>query len=848
MFKKLLLLLSFACIACYCQVKPGENLCINGMLEADQESLPPFWLFGNSNCVTYNATGGPGSTGSLIIENKTSAPEFLTIRQNELHLIKGETYKASLYVKTKNFKNTKHYGWVVINQGWFSEQGVHKFPADTDEWVKLENTFTLQPSSNDMYGVALFFTGMTGRVEVAQLKVEAISEKALARSHSSRAIKTMNAPRLIPVSPLLYSIPAENRRIQFMFAGARPNDNAKAQFELDGKSFASMPLDNELTLGLDSVAEGPHTLKAQIVAGEGALFERTYDICIVPTPKVDTTGHRHLNNLVTAILEKTIPEGNTKSKNTFYNPREGWVFISLQNAGKASCSALLDGKAVISADTPRHEAFRLISKGEHTLEIQNAPNAKLVVRSIANIFNYPLCSSSKIPQNGKYDWSFHEKYVFPAVTTVNGGFCDAENIPKLREMGLLWIANLNTSYPSGTDEMLEKLKTAKGLTVDYYDGVTCDEQFFSSPSLEYYTDAIWRYKVPNGKLIYTWIVGKPAIKGSHTDFMSASINASKGKGILLFEAYCHSRPTEDDARDYLHQRLNETMQAFNKFYPGAARHSGMLLGNFNQIPIISLDVNPSVDYKYYLDMQLNIIANHPDFADLNTVGYWGSYYDDEELYRWSFKLLRHYAVEGRTDMLSKQPKYNYVYQPGLLTNCDFDDGLNGWDVDAASDNSVKIQTMDSIFIRKSEGRWGSNNHGKKLCVLTRGENKANTITQIARGLVPGRTYTLQFISVDYDDQKTGKFNPYELPLKATLGKGAKLIPEKCYVYVDGLSQERAKSKDYARINLNHIRFVAEADTIMVTFSDKAAKPGKQYGFNYVMMKPYYDDEPIVDGQ
>ena len=181
--------------------------------------------------------------------------------------------------------------------------------------------------------------------------------------------------------------------------------------------------------------------------------------------------------------------------------------------------------------------------GNHTLEIQGAPNAKLVVKSIANIFNYPLCANSQVPQNGKYDWAFHEKYIFPAVTTLNGGFCKEEDIPKIREMGLLWIANLGTSHPKSIEYLLDKFQTAAGLTKDYYDGVTCDEQFFSSAGLDYYTKAIWQYKVPNDKLIYTWIVGKPGLNGPHNDFMSASINACKGKGILLFEAYCHARPT-----------------------------------------------------------------------------------------------------------------------------------------------------------------------------------------------------------------------------------------------------------------------------------------------------------------
>ena len=845
MFKKLLLMTLLVCISGYCQVKPGENLCINGMLEADQETMPPYWEFANVKYISYNPTGGPDSTGCLIFENLEDTPVHVNARQHELHLVKDETYKVSCYVKTKNFKNTKHYGWVVINTGWYSEQGVKKIPENTNGWVKLEEQFTLKPSRDDLYGVALFFTGLTGRIEVAQLKLEAVSPEALAKSHPSAAMLTINAPRLVPISPVLYNIPAENKRIDFIFGGVKPKGNATAQFEVDGKPIASMPLNRNLPLKLDNIAIGPHTLKAQIVAEEGTVFERTYDICIAPTPKVDTTGHKRLNNLVTIIAEKTLGDAQNASC-TFSNPKEGWIYISLQNVGNAACSVKLDGKEVLTSSTPRHETFRQAFKGAHTLEIQGAPNAKLVVKSIANIFNYPLCANSQVPQNGKYDWAFHEKYVFPAVTTLNGGFCQEENIPKIREMGLLWIANLGTSHPKSVEYLLEKFQTAAGLTLPHYDGVTCDEQFFSSAGLDYYTKAIWDYKVPNDKLIYTWIVGKPGLRGPHNDFMSASINACKGKGILLFEAYCHARPNEKDAEDYLRQKLNDTMQAFTNFYPNAAEHSGMLLGNFNQIPVISLDLNPEVDYKYYLDMQLNIIANHPDFANLNTVGYWGSYYDDEELYRWSFKLLRHYAVEGRTDMLSKQPKYNYTYNPGLLVNCDFLDGLNGWTVDAASEKSVKIVKMDADFLRSSQGRWGAGTQGMDLCVLKREEGKPNTLTQVAKGLVPGRTYTLQFITVDYDDQLAHKYNPYKLPLKATLGKGVKILPEKSYVYVDNRKTERVKNAKGARVNLNHIRFIAEAETVTVTFSDEAAKPGKQYGFNYVMMKPYYDDEPIVD--
>ena len=840
MLKKLLLSAALVCFGLYAQVKPGENLCVNGMLEAEQQPMPAFWEYSNKDVIKYNGTAGPNSTAAFIIDNETETPIRFTIRQHELTLIKDETYKVSLYVKTRNFKNTKHYGWVIINSGWHSEQGVHTFPENTDGWVKLEEEFKLKDSKDGMYGAALFFTGMTGHVEVAQLKLEAISEGALAQSHASKALLNSNSPRLIPITPVLYKIPAEDKNIHFLLGGIPPKEVTTASFQIDEQPSFTLPLASEMTLNLDNVSNGPHILKCWIKEKDEMIFEREYDICIVPTPKVDTTGHKRLNNLVTTILEQNLAEDQESC--TISNPKDGWLFIDL----KAAATASLDDSIVITADTPRHETFRYATKGAHTVTVKGGKGAKLTVRSIANIFNYPLCANSQVPQNGKYDWAFHEKYVFPAVTTLNGGFCEEQNIPKIREMGLRWIANLGTTNPKDIDDLLNRFNNSKGMLEPCYDGVTCDEQFFGRASLDTYTQTLWKYKVPEGKLIYTWIVGNPGLKGMHNDFMSASINTSKGEGLLLFEAYCHSRPTEEDAAEYLSQRINRTMRAFNEFYPNAAAHSGMLLGNFNQIPVISLDVLPHVDYKYYLDMQLNILANHPDFANLNTVGYWGSYYDDEELYRWSFKLLRHYAVEGKTDMLSKQPKYNYKYSPGLLVNCDFEEGTEGWTVDAASEKSVKIAEMGADFLRNSEGRWGSQSYGKHLCVLTRGEEKANTLSQVAKGLVPGRTYTLQFCSIDYDDQVAQKHNPYKLPLEATLGEGARIIPEKSYVYVDNRLNERRKKAPSARINLTHIRFVAEAENVSLTFSDEKAKPGKRYGFNYVMMKPYYDDEPIAE--
>ncbi len=155
-------------------------------------------------------------------------------------------------------------------------------------------------------------------------------------------------------------------------------------------------------------------------------------------------------------------------------------------------------------------------------------------------------------------------------------------------------------------------------------------------------------------------------------------------------------------------------------------------------------------------MQVNLIANSPDFAALATTGYWGTYYGDEELARWSFLLMRHYAVEGHKDMLSAH--YGFKYNPGFLANGDFADGLNGWAVTPAAAGSIRADTIAG-FGQNSQGRWGGSKAGDTVCVLTRQASPPNRIRQTAQGLTVGKAYCLQFVTADRQDVVGKKFSP-----------------------------------------------------------------------------------------
>ena len=825
-------------------VEPGENLLINGAFEAEQLDFPMFWQKGGAH-TDFSPTGGPENTGAVVFSN----PEGLegvrsTCRQHDQQIIAGETYKISAYIKTQGFKSG-HCGVIVHNNGWYKENGIRSFPEKTGDWQYMEQTFELQESKDDVYGVAIFAIDYVGEIQFAQVKLEAISEAALAESSVSPVLVEQQRPRLVAWEPLLSKIPLTDPELTFRFFGQteRPHTAYDCVYTIDGATVRTYPLTPALnSVDLSGLDAGDHDLAVAVVDRDTQekVSDAAHVITLTEIPDVDVSAHRRLNNLVVEVLAQPLQATAAPQRFVFSTARDGWTFIRVETKEEDPELSVVLGAddTVIAAATDRGEAFRELPRGKHDLVVSGAASGgKIVVRSITEIFNYPACANSQVPQNGEYGWDFHVKHVFPAVTTLNGGNIPEEHRPDVRRMGLKWLANVGTTSPKDAADLVARMSGHPGMTAPWYDGFTCDEQFFARPGLAHYTEALRLLENPENRLIYTWIVGKPGLPGMHNDFISAALNASRGRGRLIFEAYCHSRPSEKDAASYLRDRVVDTMERFNEYSPNAAAGTGMLFGNFNQIPIISLDVNPEVDFKYYLDMQLNLVATHPVFQDLGVTGYWGSYYDDEELYRWSFQLLRHYCVEGNTEMLSKT--YGYTYSPGHLKNCDFINGLEHWAADPP--DAIRPDSFAG-YGKGSQRRWGaSGGTGDTFCVFTRSEGRPNALTQTATGLTPGKIYTLQFVTADYNDMVAGIIDPKQLGLNAVLDAGAEVIPEQSYVYVDRRTGGRKKDDGLVRINLHHVRFRAVAPSVTVTFTDAEAEPGTEIALNYIMLKPYFEE-------
>ena len=814
-------------------VGAAENLILNGRFEKDQEDLPPFWTC-DSKFVTWSLNGGPGGIPCMkfVCPGDAKKPGEVSLRQYGLTLVSNELYRISCQVRTRSFK-CKSHGAVAINHGWYKTAGLSQFPENS-EWHLVTRDVKMVPSANGEYSVAVYAIKFSGELEVADFQLLPLSEGAVAGSKCSKAGEVALRPRLVPWDVLTHEIPADTRAISFRFYGRLPEGDFGDYdvVSLCGGKRQTVALAsgiNRFTVPAGAADKGTIDLSIVRRATGRAIWQRGFNYTVVPKPPV-ATEERRLNNLVFELANRQISAPGCEWN--FSVAHRCWLFVKLDRPA----SACLDGTTIIDDATPRGETFREVAAGAHTLRVAAEQDIRLIVRRIPEIFNYCPTVNSYVRENGDYDWAFMEKYVLPAVTTLNGGNIPEAEREGVRRRGYKWLANLGTTKLVDEADMKKRIEKAAGMNLPQYDGVTCDEQFFGQPDvLDSYTRGfLASANYDSERLVYSWIVGKPGLQGLDQDYMATSLNCSRGRGRLLFEAYCRTKNTEAEARDYLDDYVTDTYRRYVAAYPLAAAGSGVIFGNFNQIPILSLTHHPEVDYKYYLDMQLHLLATHPDFRTLTCTGYWGSYYADEELHRWSFALLRHYCVEGATEMLSK--KYGYAYIPGHLENGDFRGTLAPWQPEG------QVSLGEHVgFGGRSQNRWGGNGHlGDTYAVLAAGANGEAAVSQRVKGLTAGRKYVFQFAVADAKDVKASKVDPRRIPAKSEV-TGGDVDAARSWVYVDRRPRGRyAKNNGVARINLHHVVFTAKAVEAVVRIATDGAKAGEQIVVNCVSLNPYIE--------
>ena len=875
-----------ALVSAFAAVSPGENILSNGKLEADQTDYPICWsvYIRDRKLVKWMPSGGPDSLPHFRLFSTVPEPHDTTIRQGGIRLASNGVYRLSVKVRTKDFRY-RNAGVVVANGGWKRSVAVGNIPKDTaGKWKEMSCRF--EPFDKDGVHTVIFFaSGFTGTFDVADPRLTAENDIARTETEPSVLTAAANAPRFVPMAPLLWEIPRTKREVTFRFFGKVPSgqvedydleckiENVKCKMDLP---VVTVPIRKgvivvALPAGVDS---GVMTVRGVTRATGREICREQFTFRTVDAPAIPADCGRRLNNLSTELLSEPLKGNGTSQRFNVTAPRSGWLYIAVRRledklpyqckpsyqceSGRARCPqravrVTLDGRAVIDDDTPRLETFREITVGPHEITVKGG-EGRLVVRAIAEIISYCPCVKCPVSEGPRYDWPYEERYVLPAITTQNGGNIPTNALPSFLARGYRWIANLNTTGLS-SNALERALAGCAGLTAPYYSGVTCDEQFFYKPhEIAAYTKGLKAYDFTHSpeRIIYTWIVGKPMTPALDQEFLATCINASRGRGRLLLEMYCRTNgETEEEAQAHLKRYVADAIDRYRERHPLSVASAGAIFGNFNQVPILSLVHNPAIDYKYYLDMQLNLAANDLSCRDLGAVGYWGCNYADDEMKRWSFALMRHYVVEGHTNMLSSV--YGFRYRPGHLEDGDFSGGLGtsrptnsnlvGRVVLNASWRTSGKVRADSYpeFARRSQCRWGGNGGvGDTFAVLTREKGAPATVSQTAKGLVPGRTYCLQFSTFDVKDVKANRIAPRRFGIDVKLGAGAEVRKDLSWVHVDERTKGRYDFNDnVARVNLHHIVFTARAIEMEIVFDNAAAAAGEELGINYVSLLPYY---------
>jgi len=489
--------------------------------------------------------------------------------------------------------------------------------------------------------------------------------------------------------------------------------------------------------------------------------------------------------------------------------------------------------------------MRYLTKGRHELRRKAGQPSQLLslsVRSIPELAYAKFGAGPLVPEFGQYDWPFLKAHVLPNINVLVGGGKDDE-LPFIRQwkdMGRRWITEVGVpglgSGSSVTAQQAEKFWSEQsGMTDPLLDGVIADE-FVDTGAGKY---AAWTRAVQNmstnktirGKWFYPYFSAPPASEKTRA-FLKAVMEAS---WAIAWEQYL-PEPRDNDAPEAkLDRYLRKPVAAWREAMPGIEQHLIVCLGTFS-LPPETLDVSPRANYKVYLDKQMNLLATDPAFSGLYGVMTYLSAYTDEETVRWMGKLFCHYCIKGNTNLLSTDP-----YILTHISNPDFEDGLQGWTVDAAEPGSVAARKMDGFSWL--QGRYPPTPRGNTVLWMKRSPRRPNVVSQKIKDLKPGRLYSLRMYSGDFQDLAAQQQHALALTVS-----GAEVLPRRSFqhVFANCYSHHWSPFDDKHRAWMNYhwILFRATGTEATLRISDWAGErepggpAGQELMMNFVEVQPY----------
>jgi len=714
-----------------------------------------------------------------------------------------------------------------------------------------DRCFVGTSSGNRQFTKGKNFRGMVSQIRVYD---RAISADEVAHHYRSTWLTGQLDLRVIPdIYARQWRTAIDTRALGKLPQGARlrievARDGRLAPSEIHQTPLTASQTTAEVAIAGSPRLEGEYVFHAMILAGDGKQIATSQPVRIVrdrPQSK-EPPGVKVLNNLVSELLSVTLPAANTSSQFEFLNPRQGWVFVSstIDKGEAGPVSVLLDSQPLQTHRGPGTlEAMRLLSKGTHQVRVTPpAALERLVVRAVPELIYAKSGADPHVGEYGKYDWTFLSRYVLPNINVLVASGSEDEK-PRLREWrqaGRKCLVECGVPGVGGdrlvaADEVWRFWSSHPGMTDPGLNGVIADEFFSGNPAQwAAWSEALRRLRADdrfNGKRFYPYcgpLYGDPAGRQFAQVVMDAGWQ-------FAVERYLPEQRSASLAGAYLDATLREPIAAWRKVMPGAESHIVACLGTFSQPPE-SLDVNPAVNHKVYLDMQMHLLADEPDCFGLGGVMTYLSSYTDEETVRWMGKLFRHYCIEGKREPATADP----LVLPHLK-NPDFEEGLKGWTVAAAGPGTVDARTRPGFSWL--QGRYPKTSQGDTILWMKRSPLRPNVVRQDIRSLQPGRLYTLRMFVADYQDLSVRQ----KCSLRVEVG-GAEVVRDKsfvhvfpnCYSHHDGPFNDRHQ----AWMNYHWTVFRAKGEQSALSISDWASPsapggpPGQQLMVNFVQVQPY----------
>jgi len=780
-------------------------------------------------------------------------------------------YRISAEVRTAGLNGASVR--LVVKESSFDlrkDVGTAPLPDDTaGAWRKVEWKGRISRSRNpEAYAVAVKGAGVTNgtaRVEVRNFSLQPLTKESdEAATGLPEFYSHPHAARIVPIDPLLAHVDAETGRMLFYW----PGEQAKG-----GECTLSASIDSgkaiRVTLGADGRAEvsfgriGPrrHHVTVKVLGRNGVtLAENDYGITASEKPQDGPVGRR-LNNFVTELVNAPLVDGEMR----FFRNGRGWVWISFDGCDGAE--GFLDGCLEPTVRYRKHErrneTMRDISAGWHVLKVKGAKGGRLRIHSVKSVSTTTWSLAM-----GPCDFS-GERYVFThgfarrflmSMNTVRGAeeFLRNPDSPEpayyaARGCAIYDRVSISAESPlwMQPDELWRKL-TESGWR-DGYD-LSIDESLMAASRLRHVTlaETIWKMQAmrPGQRVNMNW--GDATRRcfddpKSHASLLAAIANTGDGRGVSLPEVYAPVLADADGMERWV-ELFARQIAAIGEMVPGAKD-----MTQFNVSPWVDLGrwsdyPCPEADIKAHYAKLIHAFATRPEFAANSGIDASAATAAEEELRRWIAKLFRYHAIEGGTDNLAE--KYGFKWNPGFVKNCDFAEGLSGWEAVSSKDGSIKADSIPK-YGRQVQGRQKApTGTGDSFASFTAAEEGANVLSQRLSGLERGRLYALMFCVADADTIENPQVEPSQFAFSARLEGAEELSGLRFRHVVPSWGGKKNGASGRTRTWMAVYRYVfrAKGADATLSFCDRgddgvALKPGARQLLNYVVFRPYYTESP-----